>query len=89
MKTPRWRCCEGVDEQYEIEVCSDCMLVIHREGGGCWQAMLFNWGSEESPFLAFQIKASTVRGAQREAIRRTVVGLSKLVEAMSRVSIAA
>jgi len=89
MKRPKWQHQDGEDEHYEIEVRPDCILAIHREYGGTWQALLFDSGSEETPFLAFPIKAVSVRGAQREAIRRTVAGLFKLVEALSRVKIAA
>lgn len=90
MKRAAWRNLEGSDEQYEIELRPDFILAIHREDGSPhWQAMLFESGSEETPFLTFSLRAVSVRGAQREAIKRTVASLFKLVEALSRVKVAA
>lgn len=89
--TPVWKNLSGLDDHHEIEIAEGVVLAIHRVSGGLtWQAMIFDQRTgEESPFLIFSLKSQEEGSAKREATRRTIDGLKRLVDAIQMIEVAA
>lgn len=85
MKRPKWEHVDGVDEHHEIEILPDTFLAVHRVEGAPWSAMLFETGAEDVPFRVMALRSKSTAAAKREALRRVVSELSKIVHVLESV----